>query len=62
MYSVKSLGMIFLAVYLILNGVSTIFGTTPWAFVRVVMDLFAIASGILILISIGKFCPHEEEQ
>ena len=61
MYVVKVLGMIFLAIYLILTGVATIFEATPGTFVRIVMDLLAISSGILILISIGRCCHHHEE-
>ena len=60
MYAVKVIGMILLAVYLILTGGITIFEATPGPAVRYGLDLIAIASGVLILISIGRFVPHKD--
>ena len=58
---VKVIGMILLAVYLLLTGVVGLYEATPAPMMRHLMDLLAIGSGILILISIGKVCHHHEE-
>ena len=58
---VKVIGMILLAVYLILMGASALYEATPGPMMRHFLDLLAISSGVLILISIAKFCPHHEE-
>lgn len=60
MNAVKILGIIFLAVYLIFTGAISIFEVSPGMFAKVILDLLAIASGILILISIGRCCHKEE--
>ena len=60
MHIVKMIGMIFLAIFLILLGVTSIFEATPGMFVKYVMELLAVSSGILILISIGSCVPHKE--
>ena len=56
----KVIGMILLALYLILSGGITIFAATPTPEVKHLIDLLAISSGILILISINRCVPHKE--
>lgn len=60
MCAVKVIGMILLAVYLILTGGITIFEAAPGLAIRHGLDLIAIASGVLILISVGH-CVHHKE-
>ena len=56
---VKAIGLILLAVYLILTGGISIFEATPASAVRYGLDLTAIVSGILLLISTGHYCHKE---
>jgi hypothetical protein len=57
---VKAIGLILLAVYLILTGGISIFEATPAPAVRYGLDLAAILSGVLLLISIGSCSTHKE--
>lgn len=59
---VKMLGMIFLAVYLIVTGLGTMSEITLSPFAKNFVDLLAISSGVLILVSIGKFLPVRSHQ
>ncbi len=52
---VKALGVIFLAVYLILTGLAGIAGVSLSPIAANVLHLLAIASGVLMLISIRKY-------
>lgn len=61
MCAVKVLGMIFLAIYLIFTGAITMFEATPGMFAKIILDLLAIASGVLILISAGRCGSHKED-
>lgn len=57
---VKMIGMIFLAVYLILSGLSEMSEISLAPIARSIVDLFALVAGILILVSIGRFvCPKK---
>jgi hypothetical protein len=58
---IKVIGMILLAVYLLLTGVVGLYDATPGPMMKHLIDLLAMGSGILILISIGKACHHHEE-
>ena len=58
---VKVIGMVLLAVYLLLTGMVGLYEATPGPMMKHVMDLFAVGSGILILLSVGKACHHHEE-
>jgi hypothetical protein len=55
---VKMIGMILLAVYLILTGLSTMSEVNLAPVAKNFVDLVAVASGVLILISIGRFIPN----
>lgn len=57
---VKMIAMIFLAIYLILIGLASMSEITLAPLAKHVIDLLAISSGILILISIGKCIPCKE--
>lgn len=57
---VKLIGLIFLAVYLILTGLSAVLGLDLGYYARAFVELVAIAAGILILISAREFAHHEE--
>ena len=57
---VKVLGMILLAVYLILMGGISIFDATPAPAIRYGLDLAAISSGVLLLIS-ATHCPCHKD-
>lgn len=59
---VKMIAMIFLAIYLILTGLAAMSEITLAPLAKNVIDLLAISSGVLILVSIGKFIPHKEEK
>lgn len=59
MHVVKAISLILLAVYLILTGGISIFDATPAPAVRYGLDLTAIVSGILLLISTGHCCRKE---
>lgn len=54
---VKVIAMIFLAVYLILTGLSTMSEIQLSHFAKMWVDLIGIASGVLLLISINQFTP-----
>ncbi len=56
---VKIISMIFLAVYLILTGLATALGLDLGFYPRAFIELLAIASGVLILISVREFAEHE---
>jgi len=58
MYIVKSLGMIFLAVYLILTGLAGIAGVSLSPIAADILHLIAVISGILLIVSIGKFYEY----
>ena len=60
MHTVKVIGMIFLAVYLILSGLGMIFEITPAGMIKYIIELLAVSSGILILLSVGR-CQHHEQ-
>lgn len=55
---VKVLGLVFLAVYLIIVGLSGFLGATiiPLTYVH----LIAAVAGVLILISLYRFCCHDD--
>ena len=57
---VKMIAMIFLAIYLILTGLAAMSDITLSHLAKNVIDLLAISSGVLILISIGRCIPHKE--
>lgn len=57
---VKMIAMIFLAVYLILIGLSSMAEVSLAPMAKSVLDILAIAAGILILISIGRFIPYKD--
>jgi len=48
------IAFIFLAIFLILTGAASIMEAVPGPVVKLVMNLLAIFSGILLLISISK--------
>ena len=52
---VKMVGMILLAAYLILMGLSTMSEVSFNPMAHKFVDLIGVASGVLILVSIGKF-------
>lgn len=52
MHVVRLLAAIFLAVYLILSGLLTVSGMGRSTFARGLLDLIAIAAGVLILVSL----------
>lgn len=56
MHIVKMIAMIFLAVYLILTGMSTMSEIALAPMASNILNLLALSSGILILISLGKCC------
>lgn len=58
---VKVLGMIFLAIYLILSGLAAMSEINLSVFAKHVLDVIAIASGVLILIAIGRFIPSHKQ-
>ena len=60
MHIVKMLGLILLGIYLILTGVVTITEATLGMVGRDVIALMALASGVLILVSMGKCVCHKE--
>jgi hypothetical protein len=55
---VKMIAMIFLGIYLILSGLATMSEINLAPLARSILDLLAVAAGVLILISIGRFIPH----
>lgn len=54
---VKIIGFIFLAIYLILTGLSTMSEVSLAPLAKHILDLLAVASGVLILLSVGR-CSH----
>lgn len=56
----KMIGMILLAVYLILTGLSTMSEVTLAPLAKSLLELVAISAGVLILISIGRCIPHNK--
>lgn len=52
---VKMIGMILLAAYLILMGLSTMSEVTFNPMSHKFVDLLGVGAGVLILVSIGKF-------
>lgn len=59
---IKMIAMIFLAIYLIITGLAMMSEIQLAPLAKYIVELLAIASGVLILISIGKFIPHKEER
>lgn len=59
---VKVIGMVLLAVFLILTGASALYEATPGPMMKHFLDLLAIGSGVLILISSAKCCHHHHEE
>lgn len=57
---VKMIGMILLAVFLILTGLAEMSEVALAPMAKNVLDLLAIAAGVLILVSIGRFFPHKK--
>jgi len=57
----KMIGMILLAVYLILTGLAMMAEITLSPMANNLVQLLAVAAGVLILISINKFV-HEKER
>lgn len=57
---VKVIGVIFLAVFLILTGLAAMSEITLAPVAKNFLNLLAIAAGVLILISIGRFIPHSK--
>ncbi len=55
---VRMLAMIFLAVYLIISGVTAFGGITLPMYVEHATQLCAVVSGILILVSAGSCCHN----
>jgi|GEM_PF-6812864 hypothetical protein len=53
----KMIGMVFLSIYLIITGLTTMAEVTMAPMASNFVQFLALASGILILISIGKFFP-----
>lgn len=51
----KMIGMIFLAVWLILTGLATMTEIQMMPMAGKFVDLFGVAAGVLILVSIGRF-------
>ena len=60
MTTLKLVGLIFLAIYLILGGLAAMAEIHLVMFAAKVLDLIAVASGILILVSIGRFMPEHK--
>ncbi len=52
---IKMIGMIFLAIYLILMGLATMSEVILAPLANNTVQLLGVASGVLILISIGRF-------
>lgn len=61
MYVVKTISVIFLAAYLILNGLVDFFGFHLHWVPAFIIGLIAAVSGILILISIAEYYHYSEE-
>lgn len=57
---VKMIGVILLAVYLILSGLATLTGFLLNPVGLAAIQLLALASGILLLISIGSCCSKDK--
>lgn len=55
------LAFIFLAVFLILTGVVGLAGITVSHVLAVIINLLAVASGVLFLIGAGKCCCHDDK-
>lgn len=51
------IGMILLAVYLILTGLSTMSEITLAPLAKSILDLAAVVAGVLLLISLGRCIP-----
>lgn len=56
---VKMIGMILLAAYLILMGLSTMSEISMNPMAQKFVDLLGVGSGVLILVSIGKFAKKD---
>lgn len=54
---VKLIGMILLAIYLILTGLSGMSEVALAPLAKSVLDLIAATAGVLILVSVGRFLP-----
>lgn len=59
---VKILSLIFLAVYLIFSALVDFMGFHLHTFANLLLGLSALASGILMLLSIHDHCHSEEEK
>jgi hypothetical protein len=55
----KMIGMIFLAIYLILTGLAMMSEVMIAPMTNNLLQLIGVASGILILVSIGKFTQRK---
>jgi len=58
MVAVKVLSLIFLAAYLILMGLTSLTGVNLSMMANDVIQLFGIAAGVLMLISMKSFSGH----
>jgi hypothetical protein len=58
----KMIAMIFLAIYLILTGLAMMSEVNLAPMAKNIVNLIAMASGVLILISVGKTAPHKEKR
>jgi hypothetical protein len=55
----KMIAMIFLAIYLVLTGLAMMSEVNLAPMAKNIVHLIAMASGVLILVSIGKFSTHK---
>ena len=60
MYVTKMIAMIFLAIYLILTGLAMMSEVNLAPMAKNIVHLIAMASGVLLLISIGKMGHHHK--
>lgn len=58
MNTVKMIGMIFLALYLVITGFVGILGIAVSFAIATVLQLLAIGAGVFMFISVGKCCSH----
>lgn len=59
---VKMIGMILLAIYLILTGLSAMSEMQLAPAARFILDLIAIFAGVLILITVGRCLSHKHHE
>ena len=61
MNTTKALAIIFLAVWLILTGISHLFGISIPALGHFIMNLLALTSGVLLLVSLRHCCDSKHK-